>query len=114
MIEITDEQAKKIIGKQDILNEIISSGEKVAVIFTQDWCPQWKHMATWLDSTEDKDIKIFYLTYNNKSYYEEFMDFKESVFKNDLVPYIRYYANGKFIGDSNFVSEELFKSNFKK
>ncbi|MCP4160513.1 MAG: hypothetical protein GY760_10600 [Deltaproteobacteria bacterium] len=112
MIEITDEQAKEIIEKKEIQNEIISSGEKVAVIFTQDWCPQWKHMATWLDSTEDKDMKTFYLAYNNKSYYEEFMDFKESVLLNDLVPYVRYYLNGKFVCDSNFVSEELFLSNF--
>ena len=29
--------------------------------------------------------------------------FKENVFKNAKLPYVRYYRNGNFVGDSNLI-----------
>ena len=113
MIEITDSQASLIIKQRQIPEEILNSNDKVAVIMTQDWCPQWLFMSRWLKKTQEKGIKTFYISYNRKPYFNEFMNVKEAVFNNDLVPYVRYYKDGKLIDDSNFVSEELFLSNFK-
>ena len=112
MIEITDTQAAHIIEYREIPNELINSTEKVAVVLTQDWCPQWLFMERWLNKTEDKGIKTFYISYNRKSYFNEFMNAKEDTFGNDQVPYVRYYKDGKYLNDSNFISEELFLSNF--
>jgi hypothetical protein len=113
MIEITDTQASYVIDRKEIPEEILDSSEKVAVILTQDWCPQWLFMKRWLKKTEKKGIKTYYISYNRKPYFNEFMNVKEDTFENDLVPYVRYYKSGKFINDSNFVSEELFYSNFQ-
>ena len=112
MKEISDSQAAYIIENKEIPEEILNSSEKVAVILTQDWCPQWTFMERWLDNTEKQGIKTYYISYNKKSYFYDFMSVKESTFANALVPYVRYYKNGEFIDDSNFVSEELFLSNF--
>ena len=113
MIEITDTQAAHIIENREIPNELINSTEKVAVVLTQDWCPQWLFMKRWLKKTEDNGIKTFYISYNRKTYFSEFMSAKEDTFGNDQVPYVRYYKDGKYLNDSNFISEELFLSNFK-
>ncbi len=113
MKEITDEQAEYIMENGELPDDMIHSGDKVAVIFTQDWCPQWTYMTSWLDTTEKDGITTFYLAYNRKSYFNKFMQVKESTWNNHLVPYVRSYNKGKFIDDSNYVSKELFLSNFK-
>ena len=38
---ITKEQALNAIKNGEFGSEIISSGEKVAVVMSQDWCPYW-------------------------------------------------------------------------
>jgi hypothetical protein len=38
------------------------------------------------------------------------MAFKESSFNNREIPYVRYYRNGSFSRDSNFIPAEGFKS----
>jgi len=113
MIEITDTQASHIIENREIPGELINSTDKVAVVLTQDWCPQWLFMKRWLNKTETKGIKTYYISYNRKTYFNEFMNVKEDIFGNDQVPYVRYYKDGKYLNDSNFVSEELFLSNFR-
>lgn len=111
MIEITDSQASKIIESRDIPKELINSADKVAIVMTQDWCPQWLFMNRWLKKAEG--VKTYYIAYNKKPYFYDFMSVKEQVFGNNLVPYVRYYKNGELIDESNFVSEELFLSNFR-
>lgn len=113
MTEISDLQARSLIQSREIPEEIISSGNRVAVILTQDWCPQWAFMEKWLNKMDKDGIKVYYLSYNRKPYFHDFMGVKESEFRNDLVPYVRYYVNGNFIKDSNYVSKELFLANFR-
>jgi len=112
MIEITDTQASYIMENREIPEELLKSSEKVAIVLTQDWCPQWLFMRRWLNKSEDNGIKTFYISYNKKTYYENFMNVKETAFGNDLVPYVRYYRDGELVDESNFVSEALFLSNF--
>ncbi|MBN2659408.1 MAG: hypothetical protein JXR86_20295 [Spirochaetales bacterium] len=114
MTEISDSQAMRLIQNKDIPQEILSSSRFVAVVLTQDWCPQWLFMKRWLVDMENEGVKVYYLSYNRKPYFSDFMEVKESVFGNDQVPYVRYYVNGTFAGDSNYVSRELFLSNFRE
>lgn len=111
MIEITDAQAEYIIENNKIPDEILSSSEKVAVIFTQNWCPQWPAMKKWLPQVTDK-VQVFYICYNLKNYSYKIMKVKESIFENDLIPYVRYYKDGQLLGDSNYVEKESFLSAF--
>lgn len=111
MTEITDVQAEYIIDKKEIPAEIINAGEKVAVVLTQNWCPQWVAMKMWLPRVDD-DIKIFYQCYNVKAYSYKLMKVKESIFGNDLIPYVRYYRNGKLTKESNYVGKNDFLKEF--
>lgn len=113
MKEISDAQARNIIQNREIPEEIINSAGRVAVVLTQDWCPQWMQMKGWLEDMKEEGINVFHISYNRKPYFREFMMVKESQFGNGLVPYVRYYINGQFLSDSNFISRELFLSRFK-
>ncbi|MBI9103058.1 MAG: hypothetical protein JEY99_11630 [Spirochaetales bacterium] len=112
MIELTDAQAQEIIKTGKLPAELTESAEKVALIATQDWCPQWLHMKMWLKSTEKEGVKTYYVCYNRKSYFESFITMKEGQWNNDLVPYVRYYKSGNFIDDSNYVSKISFLAAF--
>lgn len=117
--KITEEQARRAITTGEFSDELISSATNVALILTQDWCPQWTAMAGWLDSWEeidkpqDIDVDIFTLVYNKTPIEREFMKFKETVLNNYEIPYVRYYVNGEFIGDSNYLSRGEFIRRFK-
>ncbi|MDC7227588.1 MAG: hypothetical protein PQJ61_12555 [Spirochaetales bacterium] len=110
MIEISDSQAEYIIENKELPAEITNAAEKVAVILTQNWCPQWIIMKKYLPEI-DSDIKIFYQCYNIKPYSYKLMKVKETVLGNDLIPYVRYYKNGKLTAETNYVNKEEFMSN---
>lgn len=109
MVEITDIQAEYIIENKKIPEEIINAGDRVAVVLTQNWCPQWVAMKLWLPKIDD-DIKIFYQCYNVKPYSYKLMKVKETAFGNDLIPYLRYYKKGKLIKETNYVGRNEFLS----
>jgi len=46
-------------------------------------------------------------------WFEAFMEFKENIFNNREIPYVRYYKNGKLTGESNYVSLEGFVSRLR-
>jgi hypothetical protein len=110
--EITDDQALAAIKNREFEPALLDASPNVAIILTQDWCSQWKNVQSWLSqiNTEDttSDCAVFTLVYNQKQYFHEFMNFKESVFQNDRIPYIRFYKNGTFSSSSNFVTKEQF------
>ncbi len=117
IIELTDEQVKSAIKEKEFDGSVLGASEYVAVILTQDWCSQWSAMSSWLEETEargnvNEDISVFTLQYNRKQYFHEFMSFKETHWKNDRIPYVRYYKKGAFITSSNYVSRDQFFRNF--
>lgn len=113
MIEITDNQAEYIINNKEIPDEILNSAENVAVILTQDWCPQWKFMETFLKKIPEDEVKVYYISYNKKAYFRDFMFVKETTWKNHQVPFVLYYRNSKLIGDSNYCGHKTFTSYFQ-
>lgn len=80
---------------------------KSIIILTQSWCPQWSYMKNYLPQFASKNkVSVYFIEYDKNEKFQEIMGFKESTFSNDEVPYCRYYLDGKFVQDSNFVYED--------
>jgi glutaredoxin len=98
------------IEQGEFAEEICAKTQKTAIILTQSWCPQWVAMRRYLDEALKKaseasvDFSIFFVEYDKESWGDEFMMFKEDTFKNREIPYVRFYQDGRFIEDSNFIS----------
>ncbi len=106
--EITKEQALYAIENEEFGSDVLD-GENTVVIMTQNWCPQWINMKGWIYGLEtDKEIGIYELVYNKTDFYRSFMEFKEKEFGNSLVPYLRFYKNGKLASETNYVNKERF------
>jgi hypothetical protein len=106
---IKKEQAIYAIENGEFGTDIIASKNKVIITLTQDWCPQWVDMKSWIYEFElEEDIEIYELEYNRVDYFNEFMTFKENHWKNHNVPYLRYYKEGKLIKDTNYISKSRF------
>lgn len=117
---ISEKQARDAIAGGEFDEDIRKSGKFVAVVLTQDWCPQWSALNGTLNAMEKKgepegyDISLYVLVYNRTSYSADFMAFKERVFGNYEIPYVRYYKDGELIGESNWVSKKGFLGHFKE
>ena len=106
-LQLTKEQALFAIKNGEFSDNVISSKNKVVVIMTQNWCPQWASMYSWIYSLElDIDIDIYELIYNKADYFHEFMAHKENVWQNYDVPYLRFYKNGKLYTESNYINQK--------
>jgi hypothetical protein len=109
--ELTEVQANFAIENGEFGLDVINSIENVVIILTQDWCPQWKNMESWVFNLDiNENIDIYYLEYNKVDYYKPFMKYKEKILGNYHIPYIRYYKNGVLKNESNFVYKEQFIS----
>lgn len=108
MNAISKDQALEAVRQGEFGNEIINSSGRVAVILTQSWCPQWHAMKSFV--LDFSGAAIWLLEYDLTDYFDMFRQFKERVLGNDLIPYIRYYADGVLIAESNAVSEQTFRT----
>jgi len=112
---LTEAECRTAIDSGDFEAALVS-GKYAAIILTQSWCPQWKAMQNYLPKVEAalEDVKIYYVEYDIESWgnldHEAFMTFKENTYKNWDIPYVRYYRNGVFSRDSNYISLDGFKS----
>jgi len=93
--------------------EVRDAGEKVVVVLTQDWCPDWHAMDVFLPQFEDQAV-IFVLQYNKHRDFQKIMEFKENVFENREIPYLRYYHQGRFIVATNQLPKGTFAALLKK
>jgi hypothetical protein len=108
----------KKLGKEDCLSlikngefeaGIVGAAEAVAVVLTQSWCPQWGWMRAYLGSLPpDEAMEVFWVEYDREDFFEPLMAFKEGVFGNDQVPYVRYYRGGKLAAESNYIDKGGF------
>jgi len=111
MKTIVKDHALAAVRDGEFSDDIIRSAEKVAVILTQSWCPQWHAMKQY--AVDFSDAEIYSLEYDRTDYFDEFRQFKEEVMGNDQIPYVRYYTGGVLIAESNVVSEGIFRQNLK-
>jgi glutaredoxin len=102
--KFTVEECKAAIAQGDFALPSDLSEAGMAIILTQSWCPQWKAMKAYLETAEKAGAAILYVEYDTESFFEDFMRFKEETYKNREIPYVRYFQNGVFSGDSNYVS----------
>lgn len=112
MKTITKDQAEFAMEHGDFGGEITAIADKVAVILTQSWCPQWHAMKSFV--SEEKEAEVFCLEYDKTDYFDKFRMYKENTLRNDLIPYVRYYRGGKLVAESNAVSQGVFHTNFGK
>lgn len=111
--KLTEAECRTAMGGGEFARELVSSAPAVALVLTQSWCPQWRFMQAYLkDAAEQAEgsASIFYLEYDREPFYRDFMAFKEDVFGNYEIPYIRYYRGGKLHAESNFISKQGFLS----
>jgi hypothetical protein len=115
MTRLSATQCRQAITRGEFGPDVIASAARVAVVLTQSWCPQWVMMAMWLDRAEkDADATVFFAEYDKEDYFEDFMAFKEDVLGNRSVPYVRYYRDGTFTGDGNFIGRDGFVAKLKR
>lgn len=108
--ELTREQALYAIKHGELESSVLTSSDVVIVLMTQDWCPQWRDMSRWVYGLETStDIQIYTLIYNKVDYSTDFMGFKENVWCNDQIPYIRFYKAGRLVKETNYIPEAQFK-----
>jgi len=117
-LELTGEQAAFAMRQGEFDQGVRAASRLVAVVLTQDWCGQWAAMDGYLAEMGSRqpelDLTIFLLEYNRVSYFQEFLNFKEQVLGNRVIPYVRYYRDGSLVGQSNYVSERQFLSFFQE
>jgi len=98
--------------------DVIAAAPNVAVLLSQDWCPQYSALEKHLNDLATRPepghpaVAVFELLYNLVDYFESFMRFKETSWRNYEIPYVRYYRDGKLVGESNYVGPERFLSFF--
>jgi hypothetical protein len=110
MIEkLTEADCRFAMKSGEFSNDIVGSARFVAVVLTQSWCPQWVWMRSYLDGmAKNADTAIFWLEYNKEPFFEQFLEFKENIFGNMEVPYVRYYREGVLERESNFTDKGGF------
>lgn len=115
LIELNEGQCREAMLTGEFGESLRTSAPLVAVVLTQSWCPQWTMMRTWLEAASAQSgALVYYLEYDLKPFFEEFMAFKEDVFGNRSVPYVRYYRGGALAAQGNYVSKEGFVRNLTR
>jgi hypothetical protein len=110
---LTNEQLLHAIRTGEFGSDVTASRQKVAVVMTQDWCSDWMRMESWLGNTADcDDVDIYLVVYNTLDCFQDFLRLKENQWRNDHIPYVRYYENGSLFRVSNAVSREAFSRFF--
>ncbi|GHU07755.1 hypothetical protein FACS1894151_02570 [Spirochaetia bacterium] len=115
---LTEDECRYAVKNSDFSEDLVK-GKASVIILTQSWCPQWIAVKSYLAEAEKKaaektgtDINIYTIEYDIAEWrqleHEDFMSFKENIFQNYEIPYIRYYRDGIFSGDSNYVSQDEF------
>ncbi len=117
-LELTREQAEFAMREGEFDQGVRAASPLVAVVLTQDWCGQWAAMDGYLAEMSGRnpelELTVFLLEYNRVDYFQDFLRFKERVLGNAVIPYVRYYRDGRLTGQSNYVSERQFLGFFQK
>ncbi len=104
---LTQGQLDDLLRDGEFPESVRLAAPRVVVVMTQDWCGQWTSMAAYLPAFADQ-AAIFTVEYNRLPDFQRIMHFKETVFRNDQVPYLRFYRDGKLVRQSNWVPRAAF------
>jgi hypothetical protein len=103
MIKLNQTQCQETISNREVPTDVTTSNSKVAVIFTQSWCVDWIIMRRYVKKLDIPDVSVYYIEYDKETFYEKMRQFKETVFNNWSVPYVRYFRDGRLVGTSNLL-----------
>ncbi len=113
--KLSSGQCAQAMARNEFGDDVRKAAERVAVILTQAWCPQWPMMRSWLGAAlAEAGAKAFYVEYDNEPFFERFMTWKEDVLGNRSVPYVRYYRDGVLVAESNYTSKNAFVAHFSR
>ena len=113
MIDLTDDECLMMMEEREVPESVRSRAPRVAVVLTQSWCPDWALMRGYLRKLEEPGLLVLSVEYDRRPFFRDFMRFKEEVFANSQVPYVRYYRDGRLVATSNLVfSREAFLAEF--
>ncbi len=101
--EIDSDEIEALIATGEFSGILRNASERVLVVLTQSWCPQWFSMKMWLPSL-CADITVYVLVYDRHSRFKDILKCKEEKLGNSSIPYLRYYRNGMLVFESNYVS----------
>jgi hypothetical protein len=108
-LKLSGDDCKAAMRDGEIPASLIASAPGVAVVLTQSWCPQWLWMKSYLGSVaEEEGVDVYWVEYDREPYFEEFRAFKEDTFGNYEIPYVRYYRDGTFARESNYIDKGGF------
>jgi hypothetical protein len=109
MRKLTKDDCLGLLEDGEFAASVVEAAAEVAVVLTQSWCPQWAWMRSYLaELPPDAGREVFWIEYDLEDFFEPFMNFKESAFGNDQVPYIRYYRGGELAAQSNYIDKGGF------
>ena len=104
---LTKKQLDALLSEGEFPESVRLAAPKVVVVMTQDWCVQWADMAAYLPDFVEQ-AAIFTVEYNRLPEFERIMSFKEDVFNNRQVPYVRFYRDGRLVRQSNWIPRASF------
>ncbi|QQO11053.1 hypothetical protein [Breznakiella homolactica] len=115
--KLTEAECRSAMENGDFPRELLEAAPMAAIILTQSWCPQWTAMRSYLGEAEaeaaeadPRGAAIYYIEYDKEPWFDEFMAFKENTYNNREIPYVRYYRNGAYHRDSNYIAVQGFLS----
>jgi len=109
LIKLTEEQCRQAIRVGDFAPELTKAAPLVVIVLTQSWCPQWTRMRPFLESfSEEVGRAGWFVEYDRETFFEDFRSFKEAKFRNEEVPYLRYYREGRLVKETNYVDKGCF------
>ena len=103
MQQLSHDACLRTIAERDVPESIRAADERVAVVFTQSWCPDWYVMRRYLDGPDEPGLTVFYVEYDRQPFFHDMLELKENVFANAEIPYVRYYRGGALVAESNLV-----------
>ena len=110
LVKLTEDQCRAAIKNGDFLKELCASAPTVVIVLTQSWCPQWTRIRPWLeDFSSEEGARCYFVEYDREPFFDDFMNFKETGFRNGEVPYLRYYRDGVLVKESNYVDKSTFR-----
>jgi len=116
LTQLGDDDVRYAIENKEFSAEFSAAAPRVAIIVTQSWCHQWHDMLQWLRAPAANgnagDVAIFYYEYDLTDLFDPFREFKEQVWQNAQIPYVRYYHDGSLVSESNYCSLEEFRTHF--
>lgn len=110
---LSDAQIAQTLKDGEFPGDIRGAAEKVVVIMTQDWCDDWHLMEPFMPEFQSQ-AAFFLLVYNLHPDFEKIREFKEDVFGNREIPYIRYYYQGQLIAKTNQLPKRTFEALLKR